>query len=132
MRNMASSAALRGDVIARHLERQRGNIDVVKKVKVDVGNIENDRRGSRRQCHANGSDVATAQHTDGTLAVTLAHRLAHALAVEKTLHGREKRHELVVVALLKVRGISGEFVGHFLPGTCRYRVQKIGAVILDL
>ena len=122
------------------LDVQHHDVDVVEEVKVDVRDVKDQRRlaGARRQPHRRHIVPAEYPHrrrARPVRAVILATRifmLLAALAVQKALHVGQEGHELVVVALLELRRIAGEFIEYLMPRAVRAAGLENFPVALDL
>src|SRR5262245_51811775 len=102
------------DVVRRHLERQDGYVDIKEEIKVDMNDLELDRRGVLVERQAHPRDIAAPHEPDRALAVAAPHRTAEALAVKEALHRRQEGDEFIVMPFLKFGRVT-EFVVKLAP-----------------
>ncbi len=89
-------------VVAVHFDVQHDDVDVVEEVQVNVRDRQDNRLGTRARDHAHRRDVVPPVHAHRRaarfLVLVAGFLLYAALAVQKSLHIRQERDELAVVA----------------------------------
>ena len=116
---------------AGYLDRENDKVDIIEKIQIDMPDIEHDGRLAPGESDANLCDIGPAVNLDRRFAVG-SHRAAlGALAIQKALHIRQKRHELAVMPFLEGFGIGAEFIIHFLPDPIMILLQEL-PVTVDL
>ena len=104
-------------VVGAHLYVQQHQVHVQEKIEVHMRDVQHNGRFALAQGHAPLVNVVAPEHPHRRVrpGFTSAAR-GPALAVQKTLHIRQKGHELAVVALVELVGTAGVFVHHLAPG----------------
>ena len=118
------------NVVRKEFERQNGDIDLEKEIKIDMRNTEIERFGIAREVNADGRDVGSPKDIDRALRANGPGNFAATAAIQKALHRRQKGHEFIIVPLLEAQRIAGEFILDFAPRIVRAESGKYGSVVL--
>src|SRR5882672_8194757 len=105
------------EIVRLDLDVEQHDVDVIKKIKIDVHDVERQRHRARACQHAYRSNVVTAEYPHRRFLAAVAGGTSRPyLAVEKLLNVRQERDELVVVAFVEARNLSRVLVYRLLPG----------------
>ena len=110
-------------VVGEDLDVQQHDVDVEEEVQVDVRDRQRDRRVARSARRSRTAATSWRRNTrigESAAPAACGSRRSR-LAVEESLHVRQERDELVVVALLELGRVAAELVDHLAPRDCRRR-----------
>ena len=118
------------NVVSEEFERQNGDVDLEKEIKIDMRDTEIERFGIAREVNPDGRDVGSPKDIDRAIRANGPRKLSAAAAIQKALHRRQERHKFIIVPLLEVERVAGEFILDFAPGIVRAELGKHGSVVL--
>jgi hypothetical protein len=122
---------LQRHVVAKDLDDEEYDIEIVEKAQVGVRDAERDRslRDTGKR-HPHGGDVAAAEYADRRFGRAAAAALR--ITVEEPAHVRQEGDELAVVPLLEPGGTAAELVAHLAPRIVVTGAREHLPVLLDL